>query len=291
MNPRNAHRTIAIAEALSELSLTVVADFFPSLQCGGLAACLRLAEVGVTVFPVGAVGEDAPGQEVLHKLHERRITTAGISKVAKLATPREPGDELIHGEHPVLLNLVEHARKFASASDAMFVCDHGIGAATPRVLNFIKSNGCLREKPLVARSRKRLVDFEQLTSAIATVPEMEQALEIGIGTDPEKFKIAGQGLMEGLQLSSFVAIDDGAMTVFRPRHKPESTSSSISADALDVFGAIFTAALAADAEPPEAAVAAAETTAFLASQAASPRIHRDALLAFLATPATPRRTR
>src|SRR3954470_10635921 len=181
---------MAIFGSLSDVTLTVVADFLGDRGCGGVPVSLALAEVGITVFPVGVVGEDEGGQMVLHALHEHRISTSGVSRIKNYATPLAAGDELIHGEHPALLNLIEHARKFASASDGMYVCDHGTGAASPRAMNFIKSNGCVREKTLVARSIHRLAEFEQLTSAVASGRELEQAIGIEIRDDVEKLAVA-----------------------------------------------------------------------------------------------------
>ncbi len=280
-------------ESLSDITLSVVVDFLGDFTCGGVPLTLHLAEIGVTVFPIGIVGEDEAGQRIFHSLQQKRISTSGISKIKNYATPSSPSEELIHGEHPVLLNVVEHARKFASASDGMYVCDYGIGTASPRVLNFIKSNGCLREKALVARSLHRLAEFEQLSAAVASIKEMEDAIGIEIGEDGEKLGIAAIGMKQELRASSFIAVETQGMLLVGTGNKPlRIAASSIGSSAnVDLFGAVFTAALAAGAEDRESVELAAKVVDFFALQSADKRTRREEILEFLSSPKTSRKAR
>ena len=279
----NGERLGTIVESLSDITVVVLADFLRAgANGGGFPVTLALAELGVTVFPVGAVGEDEAGHEILHKLHEHRVSTSGISKLQKYATASESGTEQIHGEHPALLNLIEHARKFASAADAMYVCDHGIGAASPRVVNFIKSNRCLLEKTLSARSVSRLTDFEQLTTAIASEQEIGKAIGVEIDGDAQKLAVAGQGIVEELRLQSFLAVAGKHCFAFAGSKKPVAIDLSAAASAHDVdrLGAIFTAAVAADAEAADAAQVAVVANEFL-QQRSGQRVRREELLKFV----------
>jgi bifunctional ADP-heptose synthase (sugar kinase/adenylyltransferase) len=254
--PRSADHLETIFDSLGEITLTLVADFL-GVSCGGVPVATALAQIGVTVFPVGVVGEDASGQKILDALHAYHISTSGVNRIKKYETPDSDraGSERIHGEHPALLNIVEHARKFAAASEAAYVCDYGVGAASPRVLNFIKSNRSMQERTLAARSPQRLADFEQLTSAIATEQELERAIGIEIGGDPKKLAVAAEGMVQELRLESFLVIASGKMLVCDGAHRRsalplgwEPTSSDV-----DVIGAIFTAVVSTGADVPEAA--------------------------------------
>jgi len=154
---------------------------------GGGNAIMNLASLGVNVLPVGVVGDDETGSLLLERLHEKKIPTSGIERVkhhitttksrilagmshtsrqqvVRLDREPEPLDEL----HPVLLNLVNAAREYATASDAFLISDYGYGAATPRLLNFIKSNRCLADKPVTLDSRYRMLDYEGVTAATPT---------------------------------------------------------------------------------------------------------------------------
>src|SRR5664279_2213409 len=48
---------------------------------GGGNAVMNLAALGVTVFPVGVVGDDQPGEMLLAKLREANIPTSGIARL------------------------------------------------------------------------------------------------------------------------------------------------------------------------------------------------------------------
>jgi bifunctional ADP-heptose synthase (sugar kinase/adenylyltransferase) len=280
---QNSDRLITVVESLSDITVTLLADFI-SGPIGGSAVAIRLAQLGVTVFPVGVVGEDEAGQKILHTLQEHRISTSGISKLKNYATPASAGTELIHGEHPALLNLIEHARKFASASEAFYICDHGIGAASPRALNFIKSNGCLREKTLAARSLGRLADFEQLAVATASEEEIERAIGVSIAGDPKKLEVAGAGIVEEMHIEALLAVSGKSAIAFSGNRKPTSIplASSAGSHEVDLLGAFFAAALATGAEAEDAANVAARIVDYLKAHAVDgKRLRREELLASL----------
>src|SRR5271166_3701131 len=146
---------------------------------GGANAVMNLASLGVNVLPVGVVGDDEVGHLLLEQFKGKKISTSGIQRlkghttttktrilagmshtsrqqVVRVDREAEPLAEL----HPALLGLVNAAREYATASDGLLVSDYGYGAATPRLLAFIKSNGCLENKPITVDSRYRLLEYE-----------------------------------------------------------------------------------------------------------------------------------
>jgi hypothetical protein len=285
-----ANRLAGVFESLSDVTVTVVADFTGEVGCTGTAVAVRLAELGVGVFPVGVVGEDEAGQRVLKAMHDRRISTSGISKIKKYVTPVGSAGEPIHGEDPALVNLVDHARKFAAASDAMYMCDCGVGAASPRVLNFIKSNGCVREKTLVARSLHRLMEFEQLTAAVAAEAELEQAIAIDIRGTPEKLAVAAEGMLQELAAESFVAVSVKAAVILQSGHKflEVALARPMSGADLDILGGVYAAALATGAATRDAAELALRLHDFYAANVGKKACRED-LLVFLSRSSASRR--
>ena len=245
---------------------------------GGGNAVMNLASLGVNVLPVGVVGDDETGSLLLWQLRERKVPTSGIERVKDHTTPtktrilagmshtsrqqvvrvdREPQplDEL----HPILLNLVNAAREYATASDAFLISDYGYGAATPRLLNFIKSNHCLQNKPVTLDSRYRMLEFEGITAATPNEPEVEEALGMRIGHDDDKLFAAGERLMKQMDLESLVITRgrDG-MVAFEKDAQPLAVPIFGSDQVVDVTGAgdtviaTFTAALAAGADTADA---------------------------------------
>jgi rfaE bifunctional protein kinase chain/domain len=246
---------------------------------GGANAVMNLASLGVNVLPVGVVGDDEAGSLLLEKLHEKKIPTSGIERLKGHTTTtktrilagmshtsrqqvvrvdREP--EPLDAVHPVLLNLVNAAREYATASDALLVSDYGYGAATPRLLTFVKSNGCLENKPITVDSRYRILDYEGATAATPNEPEVEEALGVRIGHDDRKLFAAGERLMKEMALECLVITRgrDG-MVAFEKNAKPAAIPIYGSDQVVDVTGAgdtviaTFTAALAAGADTASAA--------------------------------------
>ncbi len=246
---------------------------------GGGNAIMNLAALGVNVLPVGVVGDDEAGSILLERFHEKKIPTSGIERLKHHTTTtksrilagmshtsrqqvvrvdREP--EPLGDLHPALLNLVNAARGYATASDAFLVSDYGYGAASPRLLNFIKSNRCLANKPVTLDSRYRMLDFEGVTAATPNEPEVEEALGIRIGHDDQKLFGAGERLMKEMGLESLVITRgrDG-MVAFEKDTSPLTVPIYGSDQVVDVTGAgdtviaAFTAALAAGADTASAA--------------------------------------
>jgi D-glycero-beta-D-manno-heptose-7-phosphate kinase len=229
---------------------------------GGGNAVMNLAALGVNVLPVGVVGDDEAGIERVkgHITPTKTRILAGMShtsrqQVVRLDREPEPLDEM----HPVLLNLVNAAREYATACDAFLISDYGYGAATPRLLNFIKSNHCLQNKPVTLDSRYRMLEFEGVTAATPNEPEVEEALGVKIGHDDQKLFTAGERLMKQMQLESLVITRgrDG-MVAFEKDAAPLAVPIFGSDQVVDVTGAgdtviaTFTAALAAGADTADA---------------------------------------
>jgi rfaE bifunctional protein kinase chain/domain len=246
---------------------------------GGANAVMNLASLGVNVLPVGVVGDDEAGCLLVEHFKEHKISTSGIQRlkghttttktrilagmshtsrqqVVRVDREAEPLGEL----HPALLGLVNAARDYATASDALLVSDYGYGAATPRLLTFIKSNGCLANKPITVDSRYRLLEYEGLTAATPNEPEVEEALHSRIGHDDEALFRAGERLMRDLGIESLIITRgrDG-MVAFERNSEPLTIPIHGSDQVVDVTGAgdtviaTFTAALAAGADTASAA--------------------------------------
>jgi rfaE bifunctional protein kinase chain/domain len=246
---------------------------------GGANAVMNLASLGVNVLPVGVVGDDEAGCLLIEHLKEKKISTSGIQRlqghttttktrilagmshtsrqqVVRVDREPEPLGEL----HPALLGLVNAAREYVTASDALLVSDYGYGAATPRLLAFIKSNGCLENKPITVDSRYRLLEYQGATAATPNEPEVEEALHIKIGHDDQALFRAGERLMKELALESLVITRgrDG-MVAFEDDSDPLTIPIYGSDQVVDVTGAgdtviaTFTAALAAGADTASAA--------------------------------------
>jgi rfaE bifunctional protein kinase chain/domain len=243
---------------------------------GGGNAIYNLADLGVSVLPVGVVGEDEPGRLLLQRFRHKRIPLSGIQRVKGLNTVTKT--RILAGfahsgrqqvvrldEEPeaalggaVLRKLVSSARQYARAADAFLVSDYGYGAATPEILFEVRSAAA--DIPVTVDSRHRLLDYSGVTAATPNEPEVEEALGVRIGNDEKQLESAGKTLLRrmGLQSAVITRGKDG-MAVFARGKKPLQIPIHGSDQVADVTGAgdtviaAFTAALAAGADAEEAA--------------------------------------
>ena len=248
---------------------------------GGGNAILNLADLKVNVLPVGVVGDDPAGKALLQIFKSRKIPTSGIAKLKNHLTTtktrilayqknasrqqvvridREP--EPLPETHPILLELIQSAREYAPAADAMLVSDYGYGAATPRLLTFIRAKGALNGTPITLDSRYRMKQYTGVSAATPNLPEVEAATGMRIDGNVALVK-AGQKLMEEMRLESLVVTRGSeGMVAFEGKKKPLEIPIFGSDEVADVTGAgdtviaTFTAALAAGADAETAAIIA-----------------------------------
>jgi D-glycero-beta-D-manno-heptose-7-phosphate kinase len=245
---------------------------------GGANAVNNLADLGVNVLPVGAIGDDEPGRLLLKVFRHKRIPVTGVLKDKSYTTvtktrilagmthnarqqvvrvDREP--EHIPNRH-LTRELFLAAREYLRASDALLISDYGYGSATPVLVNALSERGRRRPVPIILDSRYRLLEYSGATAATPNEPEVESALGMRIGQDWEKVVAAGKQVMERMKLQSLLITRgrDG-MVAFDQKRAPLDIPIFGSDQVADVTGAgdtviaAFSAALAAGANTEEAA--------------------------------------
>jgi rfaE bifunctional protein kinase chain/domain len=245
---------------------------------GGANAIYNLADLGVTVLPVGIVGDDEPGRLLLRAFRHKRIPVSGVLKDKSYPTVTKTrilaGFAHTAGQQVVRLDrepaegpnqhlrreLVLAAREYGRASDALLVSDYGYGAATPALLNLIREKRGIDKVPIMLDSRHRMLEFTGITAATPNESEVETALGIRIGDNWDRLLAAGEQIAGEMQLESLLITrgKDG-MVVFPRRHKPVDIPIYGTDEVADVTGAgdtvvaTFTAALASGATAEEAA--------------------------------------
>ena len=105
------------------------------------------------------------------------------------------------------------------AVDAVLVSDYGAGIVTPQLVARIRAEAA-RPLPVVVDSRRGLLGYTGVSAATPNEPEVEQALGITIGDDPQRLERAGRELLERLQAGGLVLTRGSrGMAVFVP-HRP-----------------------------------------------------------------------
>jgi D-glycero-beta-D-manno-heptose-7-phosphate kinase len=248
---------------------------------GGAAnATHNVHALGARVVPVGVVGRDAPGDELLALFHAAGIATDGIVTENDRMTPvktrimaggyqatrqqvvrldREPAAEL----HTITEDaLVGRLAAVAERADAIVVSDYGYGTVTPRVFERIRAIARRTGAVVSVDSRYDLPKFTGVTAA--TPNEAELAQLAGTVVDDERgVEKAGRLLLERLDARLLLVTRgsrgmallerDGASS-FIPIHGTDEIADVTGAG--DTVISTFTVALAGGAAPLDAAALA-----------------------------------
>ncbi len=245
---------------------------------GGAAnAAHNIHALGARVVPLGIVGRDGAGDELVALFHAAGIATDGIVSEAGRATPmktrimaggyqstrqqvvrldREPAGDLMPITEDALLSRLT---ALASRADAILVSDYGYGTVTPRVFDRVKALARRSGAIVSVDSRYQLPRFSGVTAATPNEAELEQLT--GMAADDERgLEKAGRQLLERLDARMLLVTRgsqgmallerDGA-TTFIPIHGTDEIADVTGAG--DTVISAFTLALACRASPAEAA--------------------------------------
>jgi D-glycero-beta-D-manno-heptose-7-phosphate kinase len=299
-----ADRLVKIIEQFSKLSITVLGDLIAdefiygeisrvsreapvlilrhrdrTVVPGGAGnAIYNLADLGVTVLPVGVIGDDEAGRMLLHAFRQKHISVSGIRRIkgrgtvtktrVLAGTTHSPRQQVIRvdrePETPLdrtaIRDITFQARGYVRASDALLISDYGYGAATPDIFDNIRARASLNGLPITLDSRYRTLAYTGVTAATPNESELEELLRTRIGNDNGRLLATGKAVMQKMKLQSLLVTrgKDG-MVVFSRGNKPVAIPIYGSDEVADVTGAgdtviaTYTAALATGADSESAA--------------------------------------
>src|SRR5262249_16270165 len=225
-NTKPADRLVRIIEQFSKLSITVLGDLIAdefiygeisrvsreapvlilrhrerTVVPGGAGnAICNLADLGVTVLPVGVIGDDEHGRLLLRAFRQRHISISGIRRVPGRTTvtktrvlagmtpspqqqvkrggrepeapPRPPAGPVERGG---VGGLAFEGGGYIGASDALLLSDYGYGAATPEIFETIRGRAANSGIPVTLDSRYRTLAYNGVTAATPNESELEEA--------------------------------------------------------------------------------------------------------------------
>jgi len=247
---------------------------------GGANAAHNVHALGARVVPIGVVGRDAPGDELLGLFHGAGMPTDGIVTENGRPTPvktrimaggyqatrqqvvrldREPEAELQTITEDAL---VTRLTGLAERADAILVSDYGYGTVTPRVFERIRAIARRTGAVLSVDSRYQLPRFTGVTAATPNEAELEQLA--GTMVDDERgVEKAGRQLLERLDARLLLVtrgsrgmalLERDGGSSFIPIHGTDEIADVTGAG--DTVISTFTVALASGAVPVDAATLA-----------------------------------
>ena len=248
------------------------------VRLGGAAnAAHNVHALGARVMPIGVVGRDAAGDELLGLLHSAGIPTEGIVTENGRTTPvktrimaggyqatrqqvvrldREPGSELQAITEDALMTRLT---TLAERAEAIVISDYGYGTVTPRVFERVRAAARRTGAVVSVDSRYELPRFTGVTAATPNEAELGQLAATAVD-DERGVEKAGRQLLERLDAKMLLVTRgsrglallerDGGCS-FLPIHGTDEIADVTGAG--DTVISTFTLALASGAAPVDAA--------------------------------------
>ena len=241
---------------------------------GGANALANLAALGVQVSVVGAVGDDEPGRALSAALADRHVDISRIVVVPGYNTPtkvrilgggpsslkhqvaRYDIEDVLDADGEWRHTLIEHLREVASSCSAVAISDYGYGCVQPEALQHLAE----KDRPwFCLDSRYRISAFVGVDGATPNLEELEAHCGRRLRFDAAVATAADE-LREELGARFVLATrGNSGMTLVEEDHEPHHIPVFGTDQVADVTGAgdtvlaVLTAALAAGAEPLDAA--------------------------------------
>jgi rfaE bifunctional protein kinase chain/domain len=233
---------------------------------GGANAVHNLRALGANPLPLGIVGNDNEGKQLLAFFKKLGIDTRGIRVDRSWTTPtkmRILGGALNSKQQQIVRldsggpkTKVPKLKVKLPSCEALLVSDYGYGVITPQLFRKVRRKGI----PSTVDSRFSLYWFKGMTAATPNQSEVEAELEMRQGMLPGFLEEGGRTLL-GLLKAKALLITRGkdGMSLFEPKKEPEHIPIHGSDQIVDVTGAgdtviaTFTLALAVGATFSEAA--------------------------------------
>jgi len=252
-----------------------------ALSMGGAAnAANNVHALGTRVVPIGVIGRDAAGDDLMSLFHAEGVPTDGIVQESGRSTPvktrimaggyqatrqqvvrvdREPQGE----PHPMTDDeLLQRLTSLAAGADAIIISDYGYGTVTSRVLDGVRALARDVNAMVTVDSRYDLPRFTGVTAATPNEAELE-ALSAARVDDERAVEKAGRQLLERLDARLLLVtrgsrgmaiLEREGGSTFLPIHGTDEIADVTGAG--DTVISAFTVALAAGATPVEAATLA-----------------------------------
>jgi len=267
---------------------------------GGANAVANIAALGGRPLPVGVVGDDESGLGLLRELSSRGIPVDGVVRVGGYRTPTKT--RVLGGaRHAVKQQIVrydvesrlpigdeqrdalrEALRSYGGEAAVAVLSDYGYGAVVPELLSHVRQ-ALTKEGVVLCDSRYRLGDFRGADGATPNEEEAEALAGQRFNDDDSIVEAAGRELRDRLA-ARFLLITRGGrgMSLFeagRIAHLVVHGTDQVA----DVTGAgdtvigTFALALAAGAEPLEAAMLANYAGGVVVAKAGTATLTRDEL--------------
>lgn len=250
-----------------------------TLSLGGAGnSVINLKALGASPLPIGVVGQDEAGDQVVDLLRSHRVPTKCIFRLKAYPTPIKT--RILAGEENTrkqqILRIDKEARvppdgwpskrlsswlsQASERTDALLISDYNYQTVDENIFSSILPLWKKAKRPVAVDSRFRLLRFKGATAATPNEPEAEAAVHLELGDDLQRLRRAGNLLLKKLRPQALlITRGSRGMALFEPGKRPFLIPVHGTTDIVDVTGAgdtvisVFTLALACGASFRQAA--------------------------------------
>jgi len=216
----------------------------------------NLKALGAETVPVGIIGKDNAGDEIIqlldklsiqadHILIENDFQTpiktrilAGEETTKKQQILRIDKEAQVPDKTPLIRQLKDFLLSLLPSVDALLISDYNYDNVKQEVFKAVLEEYKKAGIPVTLDSRFRTSHFKDITIATPNEPELEGAMQIELSGNESIFENAGTGLMEKIRAQA-VLITRGAkgMVLFEKEKSPFAIPAHGTPDIVDVTGA------------------------------------------------------
>lgn len=213
----------------------------------------NLMALGATVYPIGVVGDDAPGRAIMeffngslacsdgivvdetrHTITKTRIM-AGDMHTTKQQVIRIDRELAAPMPASIAAQICQHVEAIAREVDGIIVSDYGYDVIGPKTGELVRR--LAREKLVIVDSRDRLKELKGVTLATPNESEAEAASGIEIGSDSDAVEAGRRILEETGNNAILMTRGNRGMMLFEKGKSAEDISICGGEEIVDVSGA------------------------------------------------------
>jgi D-glycero-beta-D-manno-heptose-7-phosphate kinase len=213
----------------------------------------NIASLGAAVYPIGFIGEDSNGKNLLNHFSSRNVDTKGLftrndratitktrflvgdSHTTKRQIVRFDKEPVTFTDSKVEQKIIDFIDTIENKIDLWIMSDYGYDIITTPIIQRLRV--LARDKVVVASSRHRIKEFKGVTIITPNESEAEEATNKKINNKNHLFEVGSQLLKEVNTKAVLITQGNQGMTLFEGNGEIEQIPICGRNEVIDVTGA------------------------------------------------------
>ncbi len=227
-----------------------------TISLGGAGNAMNnIRALGAAVVPVGVIGDDPMGDDLVNILEGKGIDTktivrlkgghtttktrilAGSLHTTKQQVIRIDKENPAYYDDDTVDRLIQNVSENIDGVDGVIISDYNYGVLPERVIEYINDYAKKSDKVIAVDSRHNLFKFKNISTITPNEPEVEELLQLSLEGN-EHIPFAGEKLLSEIECdSALITRGKKGMVVFEKDAAPVDIPIYGSDEVADVTGA------------------------------------------------------